>query len=396
MRIFFFLFLSLLWGCAGSSPDESPTGNAEQKRILAYPTFTEQPKLGNLKNTQPKDSIERTLEAFYQQLWLKNGVSGGLLVAKNGAIIFEKYLGYENFLSLKKMKENSPLHLASISKVLTSLAILKLAEHQLLRLDEPVMEVLPDFIDKNITIRNLLSHRSGLQNYAYFQPDEKFWREGEMKSNQDILDYINHGLDERTASANKKFNYCNTNYAILALIIEKVTGASYAEAMQNILFKPLKMEDTFVFQIQDSAKVSQSYGSGGKRWEWTDLDQIYGDKNIYSTPRDLLRLDKAMYQRDFLSPTLFAEMKKGYSYENPGIKNYGLGMRLMEWEDGETLYYHNGWWHGNYTVYVRDEKNKTTLIALGNKQIRSVYDVFSLAGYFGNYPVGFERLKLNL
>lgn len=388
-----FLFLGFIWGCKEKAPNERREEEFQDK-TLAYPIFLEQPKLEKLTKAKTQDSVQNTLEAFYQQLWVNNAVSGGLLIAEKGEILFEKYLGYENFLSLKKMQENSPVHLASISKVFTSLAILKLVEHGLIKLDEPVMKILPNFIDKDITVRNLLSHRSGLQNYAYFQSNEKFWKEGVLKTNQDVLNYINQGLDKRTARANKKFNYSNTNYVILALIIEKICGASYAEAMQNILFKPLKMKHTFVFQIEDSAQVSQSYGLGERRWEWTDLDQIYGDKNIYSTPRDLLRLDKAMYHKDFLSPQLLAAMKKGYSYESPGVKNYGLGLRLMEWEDGKTLYYHNGWWHGNYTVYARDEKNKITLIALGNKQIRSVYDVFLLAGYFGNYPVGFESLNL--
>ena len=98
-----------------------------------------------------------------------------------------------------------------------------------------------------------------------------------------------------------------------------------------------------------------------------------------------------MYAKEFLKQKWKKQMKKGYSYEKKGVKNYGLGLRMMEWETGEKLLYHNGWWHGNYTTYVRGEADTITIIALGNKQNRSIYSAFSLAGLFGNYPVIMEK-----
>jgi hypothetical protein len=84
-------------------------------------------------------------------------------------------------------------------------------------------------------------------------------------------------------------------------------------------------------------------------------------------------------------------MKQGYSYEKKGVKNYGLGLRMMEWESGEKLWYHNGWWHGNYTTYVRGENDSISIIALGNRQVKSVYSSFSLIGLLGDYPVVLEQ-----
>ncbi len=75
------------------------------------------------------------------------------------------------------------------------------------------------------------------------------------------------------------------------------------------------------------------------------LDQVYGDKNIYSTPRDLLKFDIATYSDEFLSPEMKKEMFKGYSYETKGQRNYGLGIRMMEFETGQKYFFHNGWWH---------------------------------------------------
>lgn len=390
--VFIFLisfFCFSFFACKSDGKDNVKT--ADEK--VNYPVYAEQ-NLEKLYYKKPADTIIAELDSFFKEDLQEKGFSGGMLIAKDGNIIYEKYLGFENFEKKKNINIDSKIHLASISKVLTALAILKLVEGGRLELKDPVKKFLPSFIDEDITVENLLSHRSGLQNYAYFKNDAKFWKAGAMKTNEDVLAYINQGLDERTGEEDKKFNYSNTNFALLALIIEKLTGDTYAKAMKNIVFKPLKMKNTYVFNITDSAKVSQSYTSRGERWKFMDLDKIVGDKNIYSTPRDLLRLDKAMYSENFLSPAIFSKMKKGYSYESAGVKNYGLGLRMREWDGEHILYYHNGWWHGNYTVYVRDEKNKITLIALGNKQIRAVYDVFSLAGYFGNYPLVYKNKNL--
>lgn len=109
-------------------------------------------------------------------------------------------------------------------------------------------------------------------------------------------------------------------------------------------------------------------------------------KNIYSTPQDLLKFDKATYSDAFFSKTLKNLVYKGYSYEKFGIKNYGLGIRLREWEDGQKIFYHNGWWHGNTTSYINDRNDTVTLIALSNRYTRRVYQTIRLTALFGNYP----------
>lgn len=344
------------------------------------------------KNEKPKDYQKETefIAHFFQDYWAYNQVSGGLLVAKNGNILFEGYRGYANVANKDTLTAKTPVHIASISKVLTALAVLKLVEADKLHLDDQVHRFFPDFPYKTITIQDLLSHRSGLPNYAYFEHHPILWDTHVLQTNESMMHALTNKISEPYNPPNTTFSYCNTNFAILALIIEKVTDLPYAQAMKYMIFDPLEMKDTFVFNIQDSANVSQSYSYRGKRWEFDYLDQIYGDKNIYSTPRDLFKMDKAMYAEDFLSKKLKNRMKKGYSYERKGVKNYGLGIRMMEWETGEKIFYHNGWWHGNYTTYVHGETDTVTVIALGNKRIRSVYSAFSLAGLFGAYPISVQ------
>lgn len=392
MRLF---ILGLLFLFVTSCSGKKDTHNNTQikKDSVAYPVY-DKPEFSLPYNKKQladfKNSHQSGIDSFYNKYWLANNVSGGMLIAKNGQIIFEKYQGFADKKTQTQITKDTPIHLASISKVLTAVAILKLVEQDKIKLDEFVSHILPEFPYKDITVRDLLTHRSGLQNYAYYKTNDQFWIEGKTKTNKDILKYISKGLSETYNKPNHNFSYCNTNYALLALIIEKITRDTYSNAMQNMVFKPFGMEHTFVFNIKDSAKVSKSYTFRGDEWKMTDLDAIYGDKNIYSTPRDLLQLDKAMYSKNFLNEKLRTLMKKGYSNEHEGIKNYGLGIRMMEWNPNQKLLYHNGWWHGNNTTYARSEKDTITLIALGNKKSRAIYSTFSLMGLLSDYPLGFK------
>ena len=92
--------------------------------------------------------------------------------------------------------------------------------------------------------------------------------------------------------------------------------------------------------------------------------------------------DLAMYNDVFLSPALKEEMYRGYSYERRGINNYGLGIRMKEWEDGSQFLYHHGWWHGNTSTYITLKEDTVTIIGLSNKFTRSIYRLNALAEVF--------------
>lgn len=338
---------------------------------------------------------KNTIESFYKKYWERNKVSGSFLVAKNGKIIYEKYSGFANYEKEEAISPTTPIHLASVSKVLTAAAVMELVHAGKLTLDQKVNTILHKFPYEEITVRTLLNHRSGLTNYAYYFDDRTKWNHSNLLTNQDILDLFvkyDAGLDFKT---DKKFAYCNTNYAMLALIIEKITGMSYSEAMKKIIFKPLEMENTFVIDFEkDIEKVSQSYKGNYKKYELNHLDQVYGDKNIYSTPRDLLKFDLATSSPDYLTPELSEEVYKGYSYERKGTRNYGLGIRMLEWNDDEKLFYHNGWWHGNTSSYVKLKKENVVIIGLANKYTTMTYKSFYLATLFGDYPLKIEKSDL--
>ncbi|WP_209564500.1 serine hydrolase domain-containing protein [Flavobacterium sp. 1355] len=339
-----------------------------------------------------KNSVIGRINHFYYKNWPNNSMNGSFLVARNGQIIYEKYNGYANKNEGTKITSETPVQIASVTKVLTATAVLKLVNAGKIDLDQKVNTILKTFPYEECTIRMLLSHRTGMRNYAYFTDrDKSVWDRHNQLTNKDILDILatkNIGLEAATGT---RFSYCNTNYAMLALIIEKITGLTYKEAMSEMIFKPLGMTHTYVFDDdKDRKKIVPSYKGNGVEIGFDYLDNVYGDKNIFSTARDLLKFDRARNSPDFLKPELLKQVYTGYSNERKGTKNYGLGIRMINWETGQNYYFHNGWWHGNTSSYVTLMKENVTIIALSNKMTRKTYAVRKLAPIFGDYPFIFK------
>jgi len=368
----------------------------KQKKIEPNDTnLTEDtlPKMKPFTNEVPKLTAEYinlkkgAIEAFYNKNWRNNSLNGSFLVAKNGQIIYERYEGYANFGTKTLITADTPLHLASVSKVITATAVLKLINVKKIDLDQKVNAILKTFPYPEVTIRTLLNHRSGMRSYSYFTDKKDIWDRHNILTNQDILTILATKDIALESKTDTRFAYCNTNYVILALIIEKITGLTYKEAMKQMIFEPLGMKNTFVMDYdKDRKTVVPSYKGNRVEIGMDFLDAVYGDKNIYSTPRDLLKLDRARSASTFLEPELLNQVYKGYSYEHRGRKNYGLGIRMVQWETGQTLYYHNGWWHGNTSSYVTLRNENVTIISLSNKFSRNPYNIRKLSALFGDYP----------
>ena len=397
-KIFSILFTLLLisFSCKKESNLKTRISKEESKVDSLY---TMQPFKGSLPNLNiaSRRSLSNTINQFYEEKFVTNDFSGGILVAKNGHIIFEKYRGMSNFEEKKEINVNTPLHIASLSKVITATAILLLVDSKKITLDQKVNTILADFPYPEITIKTLLNHRSGLRNYSYFTDKKAVWDQKNTLQNSDLIPIINQNNIDLEYKTDTHFSYCNTNYAFLALIIEKITKVSYAQALNKLIFKPLQMKNTFVFDlVKNKDTVSQSYKGHKIKYIYTYLDNIYGDKNIYSTPRDLLKFDMATYNKTFLNKKLYKQIFKGYSYESKGTRNYGLGIRINEWENGKKMFYHNGWWHGNTAAYIKLIDEKTTIICLSNKYTLKTYKIKLLTSLFGDYPYELKSKMDNL
>jgi CubicO group peptidase (beta-lactamase class C family) len=316
--------------------------------------------------------------AFYHRVLLPSGFNGGILVAHRGHIVFEAYAGRKRLDRVEPMDTSSSLHLASVSKTFTAMAVLKLQEQGALDIHDTVSRHLPGFPFPRVRIIDLLNHRSGIPNYVHFM-ESLGWDKHKVLTNRDLLDFM--ARNRRRIPVNppdRFFMYSNTNYALLALVIEKTSGRSYADYLGETFFRPLGMNSTYVFTMDMADYALPSYDHHGRQEDFSWLDAVYGDKNIYSTPRDLMRWDMALSDgRLFKRETLEAAYKP-YSHEKPGFRNYGLGWRLLVFPQGEKVIFHNGWWHGNNAVFGRIPEDSAAVIVLGNRYNSRIYHARTL------------------
>jgi CubicO group peptidase (beta-lactamase class C family) len=148
--------------------------------------------------------------------------------------------------------------------------------------------------------------------------------------------------------------------------VEQVTRQKFPNAMKNLVFDPLEMNHTFILHKKSFfERISQSYSAGKVRQVFMNLDLIYGDKNMYTTAKDLFKMSLGTYSPKFLSTKMRKEMFQGYSWEKDGLKNYGLGIRMIE-EPNSKLFYHTGWWHGNLGMLAMARKDTLCVISISN------------------------------
>ena len=369
------IFISIILVACNISSKQDP---AKNQTILPNPGL-----VSNLEGERLKVACEH----WYNSVLKTKGFNGGIVVAKKGNIVFEAYNGKSRLDRQDSMSDSTSLHIASVSKTFTAMATLKLWQDGLLNIDDQFSKYFPSFNYPGVTIRTLLNHRSGLPNYVHFM-ENMGWNKKIKITNEDVINFLisKKKSIKNVGKADKGFSYCNTNYALLALLIEKVSGKNYSDYLKETFFTPLQMKHTFVYNNnRDSGKVTLSYDYRGKLIPFNFLDVVYGDKNIYSTPRDLLIWDRALTEGNLFTQKILEEAYTPYSNEKPGIKNYGLGWRMNNYPSGKKMIFHNGWWHGNNAAFIRLIQDSATIIVLGNKYNRGIYHAKDLSSLFGNY-----------
>ena len=342
------------------------------------------------KDTLLKKNIQSACKVWYDTVLKKSGFSGGILIAQHGKVIFEKYAGRVHLNKDDSINNQTSLHIASVSKTFTAMAVLKLCQDKLLNLDDPFSKYFNKFNYPGVTIRTLLNHRSGLPNYVHFM-DELGWKKKTV-TNQDVLNTLIQQKNKikKIESPNRKFNYSNTNYVLLALLIEKITQTPFAEHLKKTIFIPLEMNHSFVYTDADSSKTNPSFDEKGKQAAFINLDKVVGDKNIFSTPEDLLKWDRLLSSKQYLNDSMLQQAYQPYSHEKEGIRNYGLGWRMFNYPDGYKIIYHNGWWHGNNAVFMRLLKEDATIILIGNKFNKKIYSAREISTFFIQHKIEFK------
>jgi CubicO group peptidase (beta-lactamase class C family) len=377
--IVFASFLFILSSCSSKQNDKSvkvqrPEAPFDTKAFLEY---------------DPKHA-DKKIDEVMQQLHKNRGFNGNVLVAKHGKIIYQKAIGWADYLHRDSLKIDSKFELASVTKTMTSTGILMLMEQGKLKLDDNVKKFFPDFPYEGVTIRLLLTHRSGMMNYVYFTDD--LYRAQHLNQRKGITNAEEMALIAQYKprpfnKPNARFLYNNSNFMVLGSIIEKVSGQPYADFMQTHIFKPAKMLHTAVYSkaVYDKIPVDV-VGHDRGQWKYSVaqnfLDGPVGDKGIYSTVGDLWIYDRALRAGRLLKQ---ATMDSAYVPRNPmvhGHFSYGYGWRIFE-APGKQVIYHTGWWHGFRHIYLRDIKDDITIVLLSNLSNGSLLkldDLFKAAG----------------
>ncbi|MGV8877453.1 MAG: serine hydrolase domain-containing protein [Sphingobacteriaceae bacterium] len=330
---------------------------------------------------------DKEIDAFFQNLHRKRGFNGNALVAKNGKIIYQISVGWADYLYKDSLNIDSRFQLASVSKPLTATAVMMLYDNKKIKLEDDIRKYIPEFPNEGITIQMLLTHRSGLNNYQYFC--DEVWKDKKKAIyNDDVIKLYAQYNPNPYSKPGKTFFYCNTNYMLLATLIERVSKKSYAQFMKEEIFDPLGMKNTVVYSKAKDKEVPTKVWGYDRVWRRSVvpnyLDGVVGDKGIYSTVKDLFIFDQALSKGKLLKAETMKISYDSYSEAKRNKHfNYGMGWRLFEEDNGQRVVYHTGWWHGFQNIFVRDINNKTTIVILSNMfngSIAQIDDLYKIAG----------------
>ncbi len=374
--------------------------------------------VGHAQNRVQKiDSILSTLnqqEAF----------RGNVLISEKGKIIYEKSFGYANAESSTPLTENTIFLIGSVAKTFTATAVLKLREQGKLNLDDSITKFLPELSYKNVTLRHLLTHTSGLLEYQ----SEEIIKEiaGKGMNNAELVRVFAKLNPKQEFEPGTRWGYSNTNYILLALVIEKISGKSFPQFVRENIFVPAGMTRSFVSIGNVPETLKKEIAAGyrftnplatapvnvdtldGARRAYATKRNLYGAGNVYSTARDLLKFHKALQRGKILSKQSLSEMyaptklTTGADYAPFARTNYpskdALGWFVADDASGKIVY-HPGGDIGYVSYFLRNTTKDQSVIVLSNIELLHHYtptglmrilneepyklDVKSLAGAMG-------------
>lgn len=367
-RIVIIIFLLTCLSCG-----QSNSGT----RLLSL-IITGAPEVKEEVSAKYRDAVFR-LDTFFNKLVSLKAFNGSVLVAKEGEVIYHKSFGIADKENKMPVTDSTSFQLASVSKVITATAVMMLVEKGLIKLEDTFSSYFPEFPYENITIKHLLSHRSGLPNYLYFLND-LVSNKTTVLTNAEVLRLMIDRKPKPYLRPNRAFNYCNTNYALLALLIEKVSHKTYSNFLSDEIFKPIGMKHSGTILSLDifEKSVSKPYDLKWKPIETEAADYVVGDKSVYSTVYDMFLFSEALYQGKILN---YETQQLAYTAFSRELKasNYGLGWRMRDFKSDEKKeVFHNGWWHGYRTAFHRRLNDKVTIVVLSNQLNKTAYQTWKI------------------
>ncbi len=314
--------------------------------------------------------------------WATNGPGAAVAVIDHGAVVFEKCYGWADVERKLPLTERSAFDLASVSKQFTALGIMILGERRQLSYDDSLCKFFPEFspFGCRITVRHLLHHTSGLADYekifrdsgrirldypkAAREPSDTF-----EPTSRDALEFIAREKKLRFEPG-AKWEYSDSGYVVLAQIIEKVSGQSYAQFLRENVFLPAGMSNTVVYDQARPAipRRAVSYGRSGnsfKRIDYTPLNLIYGDGNVNTTLEDMIQWDRALSTEKLVRAGALREAFRAGTLNNGTEAHYGFGWNVGR-KYGMDFQAHGGSWVGFRSEIVRFPERRFAVIILSN------------------------------
>lgn len=294
---------------------------------------------------------------------------GAVAVIQDGEIVHQNGYGLADVDSGTPITTESVFHLGSVGKQFTAMGIMMLKERGLVDYDEPIGTYLPEleWMGDGVTVRRLLHHTSGIMGYD--DSDEIYdalLEAADLPTNDDLLNVMAEYGDMLTEPG-EEYSYNNTGYDLLGVLIERLSGQSYASFMDENIFSPLGMDDSFALPNDERLNgehVAESYSTDGA-YEPDPIDRISGSGSIYSTLGDMYLYDQALYTDELVSQETLAEAFVSGVLNNGEETAYGFAYDLGEYA-GETYVGHSGAWLGFESYYLRFPERNFSVVVLLN------------------------------
>ena len=309
--------------------------------------------------------------------------SGVVLIAENGKLVYQKAFGYRESEKQIPLQTSDIFELASVSKQFTAMIIMMLKEKGKLKYDDSVSKYL-DIPYKGITIRNLLTHTSGLPDYQDIM--DKYWDKTKVAGNPDCIEYLNKYAPPKRFEPGEKYEYSNTGYMLLASIAEKASGKDFIELCRKWIFRKLKMKSTDIRTLEQK-KATKNFAIGHiyveERNKWVRADSFpssdytiwlgnrKGPGRISSTATDLLKWDKALYTEKLIKQSTLQDAFTPMKLNEGSFSNYGFGWSLRTDPAFGKIVSHTGDNPGYKTQIIRYIDQKKTIIVLNNNADRN-------------------------
>ncbi len=317
---------------------------------------------------QNTEKLNQLIDSLFFEYDQPKTPGASVMVIHNGRTIFDKSYGFANLEKEERATRNTNYRLASVTKQFTAVAILMLTDKNKLTLSAKLTDVFVDFPEygNKINIYHLLTHTSGLIDYEALIPDTAT----EQLHDIDVLNMMMK-LDSTYFEPGSEYRYSNTGYTILALIVEKISGKTFAEFLKENIFIPLDMNSTVAFEKGKSVVQNRAFGYSRKDDGFFFDDQsltsaVLGDGGIYSSTADLFKWDQSLYNDKLISLQLMSQTFSPAQLINGEKIKYGFGWHLEEFQSYQSVY-HTGSTRGFRNVIQRIPDKKLTIIILTNR-----------------------------